>query len=68
MQSLLNAAHSQAKQLLQDNRELLDEIALYLLEKETITGDEMMAYVHAHQKKTELPETDPQADSTDFED
>ena len=29
------------------NRQLLDEVALYLLAKETITGDELMAYVNA---------------------
>ncbi|MBO2527192.1 MAG: AAA family ATPase [Clostridiales bacterium] len=47
VRTLLNTCYESAKQLLLDNRGLLDEIALYLLEKETITGDELMAYVNA---------------------
>ena len=38
-----------AKKLLSDHRSLLDEVALYLLAKETITGDELMQYVNANQ-------------------
>ena len=37
-----------------DNRALLDEISEYLLVKETITGEELMAFVNAD--KTKLPE------------
>ena len=44
---LLDQAYADAKQLLMDNRALLDEISEYLLTKETITGDELMAYVNA---------------------
>ena len=33
------------------DRALLDEIAMYLLSKETITGDEFMAYVNADSKR-----------------
>ena len=47
VQKLLNSCYDSAKTLLQENRGLLDEIALYLLQKETITGDELMAYVNA---------------------
>ena len=47
VQKLLNGCYEAAKTLLQQNRNLLDEIALYLLQKETITGDELMAYVNA---------------------
>ena len=35
--------HEKAKKLLLDNRGKLDEIANYLYEKETVTGDEFMA-------------------------
>lgn len=42
-----------AKKILSDHRNLLDEVALYLLAKETITGDELMRYVNAEQ--TALP-------------
>ncbi len=47
VQRLLNEAFDAAKQLLTDNRSLLDEISEYLLAKETITGEELMAYVNA---------------------
>ena len=47
VQKLLDRCYREAKQALVDNRELLDEISLYLLSKETITGDELMAYVNA---------------------
>ena len=33
--------------LLRENRSLLDEVSEYLLAKETITGEELMAYVNA---------------------
>ena len=34
--------HSKARQLLLDNREKLEELSLYLYEKETISGEEFM--------------------------
>ena len=46
VQKLLDRCHTEAMQLLQNNRSLLDEIAQLLLAKETITGDELMAYVN----------------------
>ena len=51
---ILEKAYTDAKQLLSDNRALLDEISEFLLVKETITGDELMAYVNAD--KAALPE------------
>ena len=45
IQKLLNTCYEDVKQLLTENRAKLDEIALYLLEKETITGDELMAFL-----------------------
>ncbi len=50
VQKLLEKAYEQTKQLLAENRELLDEISLHLLSKETITGDELMAFVNAESK------------------
>ena len=44
---LLTEAYDSAKELLRENRALLDEIAEHLLIKETITGDELMAFVNA---------------------
>ena len=38
----MKSQHERAKQLLSDNREKLDQLAAYLYEKETITGEEFM--------------------------
>ncbi len=56
---LLSDSYAQARQLLSDNRALLDEISGHLLLKETITGDELMAFVHAARepKAPEAPES-----------
>ena len=39
---LVRRQHEKADQILSENREKLDELAAYLYEKETITGDEFM--------------------------
>ncbi len=64
VQKILAKAYEDAKALLSANRELLDEIALYLLSKETITGEELMAFVNA--PKTES-QTAQEADFADEE-
>ena len=51
---LLDSAYTDAKRILTENRQLLDEVSEFLLVKETITGDELMAYVNAD--KAALPE------------
>ena len=66
IQALLDRCYTEAKQLLTENRALLDEIASYLLVKETITGDELMAYVNAD-TSAPLPEGEPCANTEDFE-
>ncbi len=48
---LLMDCYADAKKLLVEHRSLLDEIAMYVLSKETITGDEFMAYVNADSKR-----------------
>ena len=48
---LLMNCYADAKNILVEHRALLDEIAMYLLSKETITGDEFMAYVNADSKR-----------------
>ena len=47
---MLTEAYAVSKQILTDNRQLLDEIAGHLLLKETITGEEMMSFIHAARK------------------
>ena len=54
VKAILDKAYADAKQILVENRSLLDEVSEYLLVKETITGDELMAYVNADKKQ--LPE------------
>ena len=47
VKSLLDSALTDALRILREHRGLLDEVSEYLLVKETITGDELMAYVNA---------------------
>ena len=47
VKTLLQQSYDRARKLLGEHRALLDEIALFLLQKETITGDELMAFVNA---------------------
>ena len=62
VQQLLNRCYDETKALLTEHRSLLDEISEYLLNKETITGDELMAYVNADAKK--LPESTETAEES----
>ena len=39
--------HEKARKILEENREKLDELADYLYDKETITGDEFMRILNA---------------------
>lgn len=43
---MLKEAYAEAKRLLSENRQSLDEIAAFLIEKETITGKEFMEIFH----------------------
>jgi len=56
VKAILDKAYADAKQILVENRSLLDEVSEYLLVKETITGDELMAYVNADKQKLPEPE------------
>ena len=44
--NVIKAAHSKARQILRENRDLLDKISAVLLEKETIFGDEFFNLVY----------------------
>ena len=63
---LLMSCYEDARKLLVAHRSLLDEIALFLLTKETITGDEFMTYVNAENKKL-TDGSDAEADEQDAE-
>ena len=60
VQNILNSCYADAKRILTENRALLDEISEFLLVKETITGDELMAFVNAD--KNRLPEPEETAE------
>ncbi len=49
---IIRQCHKEAKELLMENRDLLDKIAAYLLKKETITGQEMMAIIEGRDPET----------------
>ena len=55
VQTLLRTCYQQTKELLTANRSLLDEISEHLLAKETITGDELMAFVNKDQEEQATP-------------
>lgn len=44
--SIIRECHQKARQILRENRDLLDKISEYLLEKETIFGDEFFKFVY----------------------
>ena len=45
--ALVKKQHEKARQILTDNRQKLDELAHYLYEKETITGEEFLSILNA---------------------
>ena len=56
VKQILENAYTDAKRILTDNRGLLDEISEFLLVKETITGDELMAFINADKNKLPQPQ------------
>ena len=50
---LLKKSYDEAKRLLSENREVMDKIAAFLIEKETITGKEFMKIFHEARRITE---------------
>ena len=52
--ALVKAQHEKARQILNANRAKLDELAQFLYEKETITGEEFMQIFNADGKKEAL--------------
>ncbi len=70
---IIKAAHRKAISLLKEHRDDMDRLAAYLLEKETITGEEFMAILHhedpeealrrASEEATEKNEREREADA-----
>ena len=62
---MLEEAHEEAKRLLSQNREALDKIAAFLIERETITGKEFMRIFREIKGETveeTAPEKKPETD------
>lgn len=58
--ALIKEAHEKARTILQDNRDKLDVLAQYLLEKETITGEQFMALLQQERAKENAEEKTPE--------
>lgn len=58
--ALIKEAHAKARTILQDNRDKLDVLAQYLLEKETITGEQFMDLLQQEQAKEAAGENKPE--------
>ncbi len=63
--AMVKDAHQKALTILKDNEAKLHELAEYLLEKETITGDEFMQILKAPSKYAVLSGTSDTADTAD---
>lgn len=51
--AIIKSAHEQARSILQANRDKLDVLASFLLEKETITGEQFMALLRQEEAASE---------------
>ena len=69
---LMNECYEEAKRLLNENKELMDELATFLLEKESITGKQFMEIFNRAKGITPKEENDseygPEEDETGVED
>ena len=55
---VLKSCYEEAKRILSENREALDQIAAFLIERETITGKEFMDILHRIQHPAESADTE----------
>lgn len=62
---LVKAQHEKARKLLMEHRAKLDELASYLYEKETITGDEFMKILNREGKAAEKQGGEANTNGTD---
>ena len=59
---ILRDSYKQAKKLLKENRDIMDKLAAYLIEKETITGKEFMKIFRKEKGLPEPEENDSEKD------
>ena len=62
---ILGGAYEEAKRLLNENRDLLDTLADYLLQKESITGKQFMDIFRTKYPKEEEPEEKTEEDASE---
>ena len=57
MNAIIRQAHEKARSIISENRQKLDELAEYLLDRETITGEEFMAILNRPERleEAEIP-------------
>ena len=65
---ILKDSYKEAKRLLKENREVMDKLAEYLIEKETITGKEFMEIFRREKGLPEPEETKEEAKEAGFAD
>ena len=61
----LKEAYEEAKELLRANRGVMDELAEFLIEKETITGKEFMKILHDYQEREKAEAKGPETSEED---
>lgn len=54
IRKIVNSAYDKAKQILKDNIAIMREVAEFLIDKETITGEEFMNILNKNEQKEEL--------------
>ena len=64
---ILSEAYEEAKRLLNENRDLLDRLAEYLLEKESITGKQFMEIFRTKYPEEEKTTDESEEDKDEFE-
>ena len=58
VRKLLEDAYEKAIAILKENKAVLEKSANYLLEKETITGQEFMDFIHGVEVLSDAPSTE----------
>ena len=53
VRKILDSCYAESKKVLEENRALMDEVANYLLVKETITGEDLTAFIQKSQTPVE---------------
>ena len=64
VRKILDSCYAESMQVLTDNRALLDEVSLFLLEKETITGEDLNTFIEKSKGGEEAAEK-PAAESAE---